>query len=396
ILLKPEYKLLLKAKRKKNNFGNLYAAIHFFLLEDGDEADSLRLQRLAAQAKSFCPADDDDDNDDDDFSDDEELQSLFDEVGSFVFLMDTTKVIHFAGLKAVGESVQKPLMYYDNNVVDCVFIVSYCLWLAKGGTVHKRLPLISKPTHMDEPRLPALKIFGTDYSTKDGTGVRDYIHVSDLANGHMAALRKLSDSDIASTCRGNKAGTRNNQVQYGFDSSIMGQVSASAVEHEELLKYAEPLLSDLPGGAQVEEPNDLKEYDLLRECEQQNLIVRETTQHNNISDITRMRFETCHYIALAIKDEVEDIEKDGITVIQIDEAALREGLPLRKSAMWVLPTPPRYGLSHAEIYTWKIGLCAMGKMASVQTREHRSNGPRVRSHKVSNLNSLHSLRTLHI
>ncbi|KAI7728128.1 hypothetical protein M8C21_011007, partial [Ambrosia artemisiifolia] len=45
-------------------------------------------------------------------------------------------------------------------------------------------------------RLLALKIFGTDYSTKDGIGVRGYIHVSDLANGHMAALRKLSDPDI--------------------------------------------------------------------------------------------------------------------------------------------------------------------------------------------------------
>lgn len=43
------------------------------------------------------------------------------------------------------------------------------------------------------------------------------------------------------------------------------------------------------------------------------------------------RFETCYQIALAIKDEVEDLEKAGITVIQIDEAALREGLPLRKS-----------------------------------------------------------------
>ena len=43
------------------------------------------------------------------------------------------------------------------------------------------------------------------------------------------------------------------------------------------------------------------------------------------------RFETCYQIALAIKDEVEDLEKNGITVIQIDEAALREGLPLRKS-----------------------------------------------------------------
>ncbi|CAM8959604.1 unnamed protein product [Rhodiola kirilowii] len=43
------------------------------------------------------------------------------------------------------------------------------------------------------------------------------------------------------------------------------------------------------------------------------------------------RFETCYQIALAIKDEVEDLEKAGITIIQIDEAALREGLPLRKS-----------------------------------------------------------------
>ncbi|XP_021720619.1 5-methyltetrahydropteroyltriglutamate--homocysteine methyltransferase-like [Chenopodium quinoa] len=43
------------------------------------------------------------------------------------------------------------------------------------------------------------------------------------------------------------------------------------------------------------------------------------------------RFETCYQIALAIKDEVEDLEKSGINVIQIDEAALREGLPLRKS-----------------------------------------------------------------
>ncbi|GAV79220.1 Meth_synt_2 domain-containing protein/Meth_synt_1 domain-containing protein [Cephalotus follicularis] len=43
------------------------------------------------------------------------------------------------------------------------------------------------------------------------------------------------------------------------------------------------------------------------------------------------RCETCYQIALAIKDEVEDLEKSGITVIQIDEAALREGLPLRKS-----------------------------------------------------------------
>lgn len=47
--------------------------------------------------------------------------------------------------------------------------------------------------------------------------------------------------------------------------------------------------------------------------------------------LPNLRFETCYQIALAIKDEVEDLERAGITVIQIDEAALREGLPLRKS-----------------------------------------------------------------
>ncbi|XP_021737556.1 5-methyltetrahydropteroyltriglutamate--homocysteine methyltransferase-like [Chenopodium quinoa] len=46
--------------------------------------------------------------------------------------------------------------------------------------------------------------------------------------------------------------------------------------------------------------------------------------------VRRMRHETCYQIALAIKDEVEDLEKAGINVIQIDEVALREGLPLRK------------------------------------------------------------------
>jgi 5-methyltetrahydropteroyltriglutamate--homocysteine methyltransferase len=44
-----------------------------------------------------------------------------------------------------------------------------------------------------------------------------------------------------------------------------------------------------------------------------------------------LRHETCYQIALSIKDEVEDLEKAGINVIQIDEAALREGCPLRKS-----------------------------------------------------------------
>ncbi|XP_035547544.1 importin beta-like SAD2 isoform X2 [Juglans regia] len=61
--------------------------------EDGDEADSIRLQKLAEQAKAFRPNDEDDDDSDDDYSDDEELQSPIDEVDPFVFFVDTVKVL---------------------------------------------------------------------------------------------------------------------------------------------------------------------------------------------------------------------------------------------------------------------------------------------------------------
>src|SRR6185437_6451683 len=45
--------------------------------------------------------------------------------------------------------------------------------------------------HVAVGRLPRLRIYGNDYPTKDGTGVRDYIHVSDLATGHVAAIKRL-------------------------------------------------------------------------------------------------------------------------------------------------------------------------------------------------------------
>uniref|UniRef100_A0ACD5TCV6 Uncharacterized protein n=1 Tax=Avena sativa TaxID=4498 RepID=A0ACD5TCV6_AVESA len=119
-------------------------------------------------------------------------------------------VIHFAGLKAVGESVAKPLLYYDNNLIHsccnlafsvapCVFcccnlvmnssvlisaaglllIVSHCLRVAQGGALHGGVPALCHFFCM------MIK-------------VRDYIHVVDLADGHIAALplRKLyEDSD---------------------------------------------------------------------------------------------------------------------------------------------------------------------------------------------------------
>ncbi|KAK7295628.1 hypothetical protein RJT34_18539 [Clitoria ternatea] len=61
--------------------------------EDGDEADTITLRKLAEQAKSFRPNDSDDDDSDDDYSDDEELQSPIDEVDPFVFFVDTIKVL---------------------------------------------------------------------------------------------------------------------------------------------------------------------------------------------------------------------------------------------------------------------------------------------------------------
>lgn len=173
-------------------------------------------------------------------------------------------VIHFAGLKAVGESVSKPMAYYDNNVSGTVVLAEV---MAEHGV--KRIVFSSSATVYGDPatvpiredfptgptnpygrtkwmleyiladiaaadpawhvallryfnpvgahasgrigedpngipnnlmpyvtqvaigRLPQLQVFGDDYPTHDGTGVRDYIHVVDLAQGHVRAVEKL-------------------------------------------------------------------------------------------------------------------------------------------------------------------------------------------------------------
>ena len=177
-------------------------------------------------------------------------------------------VIHFAGLKAVGESVQKPWEYYDNNiggtlvltdvmrkhgVKNIIFSSSATVYgvpaeipitenCPKGqctnpygwtksmleqvlsdmqkadpewnvvllryfnpigahesGTIGedpKGIPnnLMPYITQVAVGKRPQLSVFGNDYNTPDGTGVRDYIHVVDLALGHVAALRKISEN----------------------------------------------------------------------------------------------------------------------------------------------------------------------------------------------------------
>ncbi|MBO5976718.1 MAG: UDP-glucose 4-epimerase GalE [Oscillospiraceae bacterium] len=178
---------------------------------------------------------------------------------------DITAVIHFAGLKAVGESVRKPLEYYTNNLIstlnllnvmrefdvkDFVFSSSATVYgdpatvpinesFPTGGTTNpygttklfierilidycKAAPelnvallryfnpigahesgligedpngipnnLVPYIAQVAVGKLEKLHVYGDDYPTKDGTGVRDYIHVVDLAKGHVAALKKL-------------------------------------------------------------------------------------------------------------------------------------------------------------------------------------------------------------
>jgi len=175
-------------------------------------------------------------------------------------------VIHFAGLKAVGESVAKPLEYYDNNLVSTLALIEAMrehnvkqLVFSSSATVYgnpSELPLretstvgvgltnpYGKTKYMIEQiiqdycaadptfeatilryfnpigahqsgqigenpngipnnllpyvaqvavgKLQSVGVFGNDYDTPDGTGVRDYIHVVDLARGHVAALQHM-------------------------------------------------------------------------------------------------------------------------------------------------------------------------------------------------------------
>ncbi len=199
-------------------------------------------------------------------------------------------VIHFAGLKAVGESVQKPLEYYDNNVNGSLVLVNAMrkagvksIVFSSSATVYGDPEVV--PITEDSPigattnpygrskymvdqclsdffhaqpdwsitllryfnpvgahpsgtmgedpqgipnnlmpfiaqvavgRRDALSVFGNDYPTPDGTGVRDYIHVMDLADGHIAALNRV----------GRKAGLHIYNLGTGQGTSVLEMVNA--------------------------------------------------------------------------------------------------------------------------------------------------------------------------
>ncbi|MDC5819529.1 UDP-glucose 4-epimerase GalE [Vibrio europaeus] len=202
---------------------------------------------------------------------------------------DIGAVIHFAGLKAVGESVELPLEYYDNNVNGTLVLVSAMreanvktLVFSSSATVYgdpASVPIREDfPTSATNPygrsklmveecltdfqkanpdwsitllryfnpvgshpsgelgedpqgipnnlmpfvsqvavgRRECLSVFGDDYATPDGTGVRDYIHVMDLSDGHIAALNKV----------GNRSGLHIYNLGTGNGSSVLDMVKA--------------------------------------------------------------------------------------------------------------------------------------------------------------------------
>jgi UDP-glucose 4-epimerase len=215
-----------------------------------------RLQRLSGQPVAFERAD---------VCDLPAMHRVFD-------IHQPQAVVHFAALKAVGESVQQPLAYYANNVggllsvceamrthacqgivfsssatvygvPECLpitesaalsatnpygqtklfgetilrdVVAAYPAWRVATlryfnpvgahesgligedprGTPNNLMPYVAQ---VAVGRRPQLSVFGSDYATPDGTGVRDYIHVTDLALGHVAALDRLFDDAVSFT-----------------------------------------------------------------------------------------------------------------------------------------------------------------------------------------------------
>ncbi len=218
-------------------------------LHNSSETALKRVEELAGKTVTFHKAD---------LLDEHAIDALFEAEA-------VDAVIHFAGLKAVGESVEKPLYYYHNNVGGTLNLLNSMdrhdvrtLVFSSSATVYgaaEQVPLIEKmPLDATNPygrtkehiedilsdvgaadsrwniallryfnpvgahesgrigedplgvpnnllpfvaqvavgRREKVLVFGNDYPTPDGTGVRDYIHVVDLADGHVAALNYLT------------------------------------------------------------------------------------------------------------------------------------------------------------------------------------------------------------
>lgn len=223
-------------------------------LSNASEITADRVRELTGQDFRFYRAD---------IRDRDAMETIFSE-------NDFDAVIHFAGLKAVGESCVKPLEYYDNNIYgtlvllevmrahgvkQLIFSSSATVYgtpevlpltetCKTGGTTNpygttkyqietiltdlyradntwniallryfnpvgahpsgrigedpKGIPnnLMPYVAQVASGKLQKIRVFGNDYPTPDGTGVRDYIHVVDLARGHIAAIERLTEPGV--------------------------------------------------------------------------------------------------------------------------------------------------------------------------------------------------------
>ena len=252
------------------------AGYSFVILDNLSNSSSKvldRLARLNASPLAFVNAD---------VRDAQTLDKLF---GEYKF----SGVIHFAGLKAVGESVAQPLRYFDNNVNGTLQLlqamqraavqkivfsssatvygdpasvpiqesapltstnpygrskllcedilrelfqadanwqiallryfnpvgahISGLLGEAPNGVPNNLMPYV---TQVASGQREFLQIFGNDYDTPDGTGVRDYLHVMDLAQGHVAALRALNAPKLLTVNLGTGQGVSVKQLVDAF------------------------------------------------------------------------------------------------------------------------------------------------------------------------------------
>ncbi len=238
---------------------------------------------------------------------------------------DIDWVIHFAGLKAVGESVAKPIEYYDNNLYSTLVLLKVMkkhnvkkIIFSSSATVYgtpKELPIteetptggttnpygtsklfqeqILRDVHVADPswtivllryfnpvgahesgllgedpkgipanltpyvakvavgELKEVQVYGDDYDTPDGTGVRDYIHVVDLADGHLKALNYIAEHGGLHTWN---LGTGNGysvlQVLHAFEEACGKELPYKIVDRrpgDVAVSYADPssALADL-------------------------------------------------------------------------------------------------------------------------------------------------------
>ena len=233
-----------------------------------------------------------------DVRDKEELSKVFD-------YYNIDAVIHFAGLKAVGESSVIPLSYYDNNITSTLTLLEVMkehnvkkIVFSSSATVYGEdnsapfseddkvggttnpygttkyfienilkdlyksdkdwniailryfnpigahasgligedpngIPNNLAPyiTQVASGKLEYLRVFGDDYDTKDGTGVRDYIHVCDLAHGHLCALNKLNENPgLVIYNLGTGVGYSVLDVLHAFEKAVGAKIPYKIVE----------------------------------------------------------------------------------------------------------------------------------------------------------------------